>query len=94
MPDFTVRGIDIATAERIKEIARARNWSINDVALDLLQQALRMNGATPASNSSTIDHQDVALLGGTWASDEAAAFRAALEAFEQLPVETPLVSRR
>lgn len=31
------------------------------------------------------DHQDIALLAGTWASDEAAAFKAALEALERLP---------
>jgi hypothetical protein len=30
---------------------------------------------------------DIATLGGTWAADEAAAFREALEAFEGLPVE-------
>lgn len=92
MPDFTVRGIDIATAERIKDLARARNWSINDVVLDLLQQALKMSGAAPAPEAA-VDHKDVALLAGTWASDEAAAFRAALEAFEQLPADSPLTSR-
>lgn len=79
-------------AERIKDMARARNWSINDVVLDLLQNALEMKGSAPAAESP-IDHKDVALLAGTWASEEAAAFRAALEAFEQLPVDTPLTSR-
>jgi hypothetical protein len=92
MPDFTVRGIDIAMAERIKDLARVRSWSINDVVLDLLQQALKMNGAAAAPEASA-DHKDVALLAGTWASEEAAAFRAALEAFEQLPPDTPLTTR-
>ena len=92
MPDFTVRGIDISTAERIKEIARARNWSINDVVLELLQQALRENGMGTEAPAST-DHKDVALLAGTWGTDEAAAFRAAVEAFERLPVDAPENSR-
>jgi len=92
MPDFTVRGIDNATAERIKEIARAKNWSINDVVLDLLQGALNASGAA-GSPPATEDRHDVALLSGTWASDEAAAFRAALEAFEQLPADAPLPTR-
>jgi phosphopantetheinyl transferase (holo-ACP synthase) len=93
MPDFTVRGIDISMAERIKELARAKNWSINDVVLDLLQKALEMNGSASSADAAPADHKDVALLAGTWANDEAAAFRAALEAFEQLPPDSPLASR-
>jgi hypothetical protein len=88
MPDFTVRGIDNAMAERIKELARAKNWSINDVVLDLLAQSLKMKPA--AVDEPVADHKDVALLAGTWGNDEAAAFRAALEAFEQLPADEPL----
>lgn len=80
-------------AERIKDLARAKNWSINDVVLDLLQQGLRMNGAKVPADSVVADHKDVALLSGTFASEEAAAFRAALEAFEQLPPDLPLMSR-
>ncbi len=80
-------------AERIKELARAKNWSINDVVLDLLQTALEMNGSVPSADDAPVDHKDVALLAGTWGNDEAAAFRAALEAFEQLPPDAPLTSR-
>jgi hypothetical protein len=87
MPDFTVRGIDNAVAERIKEIARARNWAINDVMIDLLKQALNMNPATRTDTDAVTDPKDVALLAGTWGTDEAAAFRAALEALEQIPLD-------
>ena len=94
MPDFTVRGIEISMAERIKEIARARNWSINDVVLDLLQQALNNSGAgQTTAPAAPDDRSDVALLAGTWASDEAAEFRAALDAFERLPIDEPLAKR-
>ena len=87
MPEFTVRGIDNAVAERIKEIARARNWAINDVMIDLLKQALNMNPATRTDTEAVTDPKDVALLAGTWGTDEAAAFRAALEALEQIPLD-------
>lgn len=84
MPDFMLRGIDGELAERIKTIARDRKWALNDVILHLLRQAL---GLTEEDISSRGMRGDIATLGGTWAADEAAAFRAALEAFEGLPVE-------
>jgi hypothetical protein len=84
VPDFMLRGIDGELAERIKTIARDRKWALNDVILHLLRQAL---GLTEEDISSRGMRGDIATLGGTWAADEAAAFRAALEAFEGLPVE-------
>jgi hypothetical protein len=87
LPDFLLRGIDAAIAERIKILARDRNWSINDVILHLLKQALKLT----EEDITTPGHQDIAMLGGTWAPDEAAAFRSALEAFESLPEdESPI----
>ena len=87
MPDFTVRGIDNDLAERIKEVARGRNWSINDTVLELLRQALAPATASAPVAGATAkpDHQDVARLSGTWANDEADALRAAIAAFESLP---------
>lgn len=84
MPDFMLRGIDGELAERIKTIARDRKWALNDVILHLLRQAL---GLTEEDISSRGMRGDIATLGGTWAADEAAAFREALAAFEVLPVE-------
>jgi hypothetical protein len=91
LPDFLLRGIDVAIAERIKMIARDRNWSINDVIIHLLKQALHLTD----EDITTSKHQDIAMLGGTWAPDEAAAFRSALEAFESLPEdESPVHATR
>ena len=87
MPDFLLRGIDNAVAERIKTIARERNWSINDVILHLLKQALGMSDEDIAASAHAVSHQDIATLAGTWDPAESAAFRAALEAFENLPEE-------
>ena len=92
MPDFLLRGIDNAIAERVKTIARERNWSINDVILHLLKQAL---GMSEEDISVAHAHQDIATLAGTWDPAESAAFRAALEAFESLPEEdAPLRPRQ
>ncbi len=47
MPDILVRHIDEAVAERIKELARARHWSLNDVILHALRHGLGMAGSEP-----------------------------------------------
>ena len=95
MPDFLLRGIDNAVAERIKTIARERNWSINDVILHLLKQALGMSDEDIAASAHAVSHQDIATLAGTWDPAESAAFRAALEAFESLPEdEQPLRTKQ
>ena len=88
MPDFLLRGIDPVLAERIKAIARERKWALNDVLLDLLQKGL---GASPQEPAATLEtHRDIAHLSGTWAPEEAAAFRAAMEAFEDIPEDQSL----
>ncbi len=83
MPDFLLRGIDNALAERIKTIAREKNWAINDVILHLIRAGLGDGVEAPGTQQAS--RQDIAHLSGTWAPDEAAAFRAALAAFETLP---------
>ena len=81
MPDFLLRGIDATLAERIKTLARERNWAINDAILHLIRQGL---GLVPDDGNDRA-HRDIATLGGTWASEETDAFREALKAFENLP---------
>ncbi|MEO8804226.1 MAG: hypothetical protein ABI304_08015 [Rudaea sp.] len=80
MPDILVRNIDDAIAERIKAIARERNWSINEVIVHVLRHSLGLGGEDVVQR----DIHDVAMLGGTWDPREADAFRTALEAFEQV----------
>ncbi|HZP68055.1 MAG TPA: hypothetical protein VFB32_17260 [Rudaea sp.] len=91
MPDILVRNIDQAVAERIKAIARERNWSINEVIVYVLRHSLGFGGEDLARRDV---HHDIAVLSGTWDSREADAFRNALEAFERLEgkplfVDTP-----
>ena len=80
VPDILVRNIEEAVAERIKAIARERDWTINDVILHVLRQSLGFGGEDILNR----EIQDIAVLGGTWDSRETTAFRTALEAFEQL----------
>ena len=79
VPDFLLRGIDGEIAEKVKTLARERNWAINDVLLHLIRQALGLVDAEQPTR------QDIAMLGGTWGNDEAEAFKQALKAFENLP---------
>jgi hypothetical protein len=85
VPDILVRNIDDTLAERIKTIARERNWSINDVIVHILRHSLGLGG----EDVSHREIHDVAQLRGTWNPNESAAFRKALEAFEQVE-GTPL----
>ena len=79
MPDFLVRDIDPAIADRIKRIARDRGWPINDVILHLLKQSLGMAEPDPPLPG------DIARLSGAFESEEAQAFAQALEALKHLP---------
>jgi len=80
VPDILVRNIDDAIAERIKALARERNWSINEVIVHILRHSLGMGGEDLVHR----EVHDVAVLAGTWNPGESAAFRNALEAFEKV----------
>ena len=79
MPDILVRHIDDAMAERIKAIAREREWSINEVILHAMRHGLGLSEDTMRR-----ELHDIAHLRGTWEPTETTAFRLALEAFEQV----------
>jgi len=80
VPDILVRNIDDAIAERIKAIAREREWSINDVIVHLLRQSLGLAD----DDIFRREMHDIAVIGGTWDSRETKAFRSAVEAFEKI----------
>ena len=82
MADFQLRGIETAIVDKVKAIARERNWSINDVMLHLLRQALGFvePEAQPAKTPG-----DISSLPSTLAQDESAALLEAIKAFESLP---------
>jgi hypothetical protein len=80
VPDILLRNIDEVVAERIKAIARERQCSINDVILQVLKHSLGFGGEDIVHR----EMQDIALLPGAWDPRETAAFRSAVEAFEQV----------
>lgn len=82
MPDIVVRHIDEALVERIKQVARARKWSINDVVLHAMRNGLGMGGESLGSER---EFRSIATLAGTWGADETAAFKEALEAMDAVP---------
>jgi hypothetical protein len=80
VPDILVRHIDDVLAERIKDIAREHQWSINEAILHALRRGVGLAG----DDLMRRELHDIAMLGGTWETTETAAFRAALEAFERV----------
>jgi len=101
MPDLLVRAIDDALAERIKRYTRERVQPLNTCMLELLRAGLEQfearsegkNAAAPATSpaAGTMPSygaevmRETRILGGTWNSDEASAFREALSAIERIP---------
>ena len=85
MPDILVRNIDNALAERIKTLARERNWSINEVIVHLLRHGLGLGG----EDLTHREVHDIAELSGTWKPNESSVFREAVEAFQKIE-GTPL----
>jgi len=67
-------------ADRIKAIAREREWSINEVILHALRHSLGLIDEDLVHR----EMHDIAVIGGTWDSRETSAFRSAVEAFEQI----------
>lgn len=95
MPDFVLRGIEPDIAERIKGIARERSWAINDVILHLIKQSLNIEVSEEARQLSITAVPLRELTGRGYqnlANEEDAAMRAAIEAFERLPVTATVFS--
>lgn len=84
MPDLVVRHIDNLMAERIKALAKARRWSINDVVLHALRHGLGMNDGGVAFSENLID-ADAVVLSGHWDAAERAAFHEAVQALSVAP---------
>ncbi|HET6433762.1 hypothetical protein [Dyella sp.] len=84
MPDLVVRDIDAAMAERIKTLAKERQWSINDVVLQALRQGLGLDQASHPFAETLLD-ADTVVLSGHWDAAERAAFHEAVQALSVAP---------
>jgi hypothetical protein len=80
MPDIMIRHIDRLMAERIKVLAKERQWSINDVVL----QALRRGLGVSENNGLLAEHSresgELTAPSGQWDASEQAAFQEAMQA--------------
>jgi len=88
VPDLTVRHIDSLMAERIKQLAKERQWSINDVVLHALRHGLGMATAGNIFAETLLDPGDLTVLAGQWDADEKAAFQEAVQALSVAPSST------
>ncbi len=96
MPDFLLRGIDPSLAEQIKAVARDRKIPLNDAIIDLIRRGLTVaddGSVARVDAAASAEPRDIAHLSGTWAPDEAAAFRAAMEALQAIPPGDELAAR-
>ncbi|MEB3185051.1 MAG: hypothetical protein VKM97_04115 [Cyanobacteriota bacterium] len=78
MAAISVRGLDEAQLDHLKEQARQQGISLNRLALH------RLIGQSPATDAR---HQELDHLAGTWSEEEAEAFAAAIAPLEQIDPE-------
>ena len=71
--------VDSLLAERVKALARDRQWSVNEVLLHALRNGLGMSAAQQFSETVR-DPQALTQLGGHWEAAEQGAFQEALHA--------------
>lgn len=85
MADFLLRDIDERMADRLKEIAREKGWTLNEVMLHLLKQSLGMVQPDPPPMPA-----EAARFNQHWDDDEARAMAEAIKAFSGLPDDAPV----
>jgi hypothetical protein len=79
VPDIHIRHIDSLLAERIRSLAKERQWSIDDVVLNALRNGLGMRTAGQVFTETMLD-ADHLMLDGQWNAKEQAAFQEAMQA--------------
>jgi hypothetical protein len=80
MPDIMIRHIDRLMAERIKLLAKERQWSINDVVLQALRQGLGVSESSGMHAENMVESRDLTDMTGHWDARERAAFQEAMQA--------------
>jgi hypothetical protein len=80
MPDIMIRHIDRLMAERIKLLAKERQWSINDVVLQALRHGLGVSESNGLLTENLLESRDLTETGGHWDASERAAFQEAMQA--------------
>lgn len=84
MTEMLIRHVDPLLVERLRSLARRREWSINEVLLHVLRRGLGLE-AEAGEGRTVLDDEGIVLHDGSWDDAEEAAFEAALQAFEHAP---------
>ncbi len=71
MTTMTLRGIDEALAQTLKEQSSREGVSLNTLALQLLRKATGLD-----KPKRVVMHHDLDRLAGTWSAEDAASFAA------------------
>jgi hypothetical protein len=80
MPDLMIRHIDRLMAERIKLLAKSRQWSINDVVMQALRHGLGVCENNGSFAETMLESSELSFAGGHWDAKERAAFQEAVQA--------------
>lgn len=84
MADVMLQHVDTLMVERIKTLARERQWSINDVMLRALRLGLGLS--TEQGFSETLrDQETLTVLSGHWDAQERGVLQEAMRALAQAP---------
>lgn len=84
---LTLRGVDAPLERHLHAEARRRGLSINRTALQLLRQAVGLEGALAAAPRRREHFIDLDHLFGTWTEDEAKEFDRALAEVRRMDPE-------
>jgi hypothetical protein len=87
MPDIMIRHIDRLMAERIKLLAKERQWSINDVVLQALRHGLGVSEGGGLLAETSLETKELSAPSGEWDASEQAAFQEAMQALAMARAE-------
>lgn len=79
VPDILIRHVDSLLAERIKSLAKQRQWSIDDVVLNALRRGLGLSAAEQTFTETMFDPESL-MQGGQWDAREKAVFQETMQA--------------
>ncbi len=82
MKTLTLRGIDPALADALREYAKNKEQSINQTAVKLLKDALGVTSTPTFKEYHDLDH-----LAGTWTEDDEKEFLEATADFRKIDTE-------
>jgi len=80
MPDIMIRHADRLMVERIKILAKERQWSVNDVLLQALRHGLGVSESAGLLAESSRESKELAPPANEWDASEQAAFKEAMQA--------------